>query len=142
MNEQVRVRTYFTYPVPAVSLAAGASATSVVRIESATNFYWIKSTYHADDDAAVGNQEAATRIIPSVDVQIQTSGADRNLFNAFVPIPSVFGTGEIPFVLPMPMLLQANSELRVDFLSREATRTLNIALSLVGWKDYGTLDAA
>lgn len=140
MPEQVRVRSFFAYPVPFVQLAPGDQLSSTVRIESASDFYWIKSTYWAEDNSAIGGQEQATRIIPSVDVQIQSSGADRNMFNGYVPVPSAFGTGELPFVLPFPAEMLANSEVRFDFRSREASRTINLYCTLLGWKDYGELE--
>lgn len=140
MADKVRIRSYFVYPIPAViNLTAGSSTTSTLRIESATNFYWIKSMFWAENNAAVGGQTQSTRVLPSVDVNIQTSGADRNLFNAFVPIASVFGTGEIPSVLPMPMMLPASSELRVDFRSRESALAVDLYLAIAGWKDYGEM---
>lgn len=140
MPETVRARNFFAYPVPAVTLAPGANATATVRIESSSDFYWIKGTYWAEDNTGVGGQTDSTRIIPSVDLQIQSSGADRNLFNGFVPVPSVFGTGQIPFVLPFPAEMLANSEVRFDFISREAARTLDVYLVLHGWKDFGELE--
>lgn len=138
-GQAVRVQTFFSYPVPSVTLAAGGQDSSTVRIESATDFVWFKSVYFADVDGVTGDQIDADRIIPSIDVQIQVSGADRNLFNGFVPVPSVFGTGRIPFVLPAPMVLLANSEVRFDFQSRESTRDLQLRLALIGLKDYGEL---
>ena len=135
----VRVQSYFTYPVDAIVLAAGAEGTSTLRIESATDFIWFKSSFWADDDPQTVDQTAATQILPSVDVQINVSGADRNLYQQPLPIPAGFGSGQIPFVLPKPMILLANSEVRFDFVSRETTRDLRIVLALHGLKDFGEM---
>jgi hypothetical protein len=132
----VRVQTLFSYPTT-VELAAVGEESTVLRIESATDFLWFKSTYHTEIDPAAALTDQ-TRIIPLVDVQIQVSGADRNLFQAPTPIPNVFGTGQIPFVLPSPMVLLANSEVRFDFTSRDP-RALRLTLNLIGLKDYGEL---
>lgn len=141
-RETVRVRSFFGYPVPLVTLAPGAQTSATVRIESASDFYWIKSAYWAEDNAGVGGQTDSTRIIPSIDVQIQSSGADRNLLNGYVPVPSIFGTGELPSVLPFPTELLANSEVRFDFRSREAALTIDLYCVLLGWKDYGELEVS
>lgn len=144
-GRMVRVQSFFTYPVPVVTLAAGASGSSTLRIESATDFLWFKSTFMAEqwvDPESQGGQDASTYRMPSVDVQIQVSGSDRNLMNGAVAIPTLFGTGEVPFVLPAPMVLLANSEVRFDFKSRESTNVTRVALCLIGLKDYGELRAA
>lgn len=139
MQETVRVRSWFVYPVPSVEIAAGGQVSATVRIESASDFYWIKGTMWAEDNSGIGGGVYNNRVIPSVDVQIQSSGADRNMFNGYVPVPSVFGFGELPYVLPFPAELLANSEVRFDFRSREPARQINLYLALHGWKDYGEL---
>ena len=139
---QVNLKSYFVYPMPvtiALPILVGTD-TQQFQIEAATDFFWIKSTYTADIAGAA--QTEATRIVPNTDVQLQSTGNDKNLFNNFVPIPSVFGTGQLPYVLPFPFKLQANSLLRADFLNREAVSTPFIRLAFHGWKDYGWVDAA
>lgn len=124
--------------MPVISLAPAATGSTQFQIEAASNFVWVKAAFIADIAGAA--QTDATRIVPNVDVQLQTTGSDKNLFQNFVPIPSVFGDGRLPFVLPFPMVLTANSILRADFQSREAANTLNIRLAFIGWKDYGELN--
>lgn len=140
-REKVRIQTFFIYPVPEVLVTPAQEASATVRIDSATDFIWFKTAFFARDDAGDA-QTDATRVIPSVLCQIQVSGADRNLFQAPVPIPSFAGYGAIPFVLPAPMVLLANSEVRFDFVNNGDTRDLDIALALIGLKDFGELEAA
>lgn len=136
-GNKVRVQTFFTYLVPPITLAAAGSGSSTLRIESATDFVWFKGAYQAEIVPAAVLTDS-TRIIPLVDVQMQVSGSDRNLASAPTPVPNWFGTGEIPFVLPAPMILLANSEITFNFTSRD-TRILRMALSLIGLKDFGEL---
>lgn len=137
---RVRVRSFFVYPVPVTAVAAaGGVGTATVRIESATDFHWIKAAWWADNTTAPVLQTEATRQLPAIDVQIQLSGSDRNLFNAPVPITSVFGTGELPFVLPFPMILIANSDVRFNFVNREPANAFAVRCALIGWKDFGEL---
>lgn len=138
-GNKIRVRSWFVYPVPFVTLAPAAGGSSAVQIDAATNFYWVKTTFWADNTAAAGGQTQATRIIPAIDVQITVTGADKNLFNARVPVGSIAGSGELPYVLPFPMLLAANSAITFDYLSRESALTIRLVMALHGWKDYGEL---
>jgi hypothetical protein len=141
LRPKVRIQTFFIYPVPEVFIGPASEASATVRIDSATDFLWFKTAFFARDDAG-GAQTDATRIIPEVLCQIQVSGADRNLFQAPVPIASFAGDGRIPFILPAPMVLLANSEVRFDFTNNGDTRDLDIALALIGLKDFGELEAA
>lgn len=136
----MRIQTFFGYSVPPLTLAAGVDGAVTLRIESATDFIWFKSTYQCEVDPPAVLTDS-TRIIPLIDVQMNVSGADRNLFQEPTPIENVFGTGLTPFVLPAPMVLLANSEVRFEFTNRD-TRALRIMLQLVGLKDFGELDTA
>lgn len=137
-TEKIRIQTFFGYTVEPVTLAAGVDGAVTLRIESATDFIWFKSTYQCEVDPAAVLTDSS-RIIPLIDVQMNVSGADRNLFQEPTPIETVFGTGETPFVLPAPMILMANSEVRFEFTNRD-TRDLRIMLQLLGLKDFGELE--
>lgn len=135
----VRVQSYFVYPVSLLALAAGAQGSVNLAIDSATDFLWFKGAYFADVNGSAGGQTNANRIVPSVDLNIQVTGADRNLFNDNVPVPTVFGEQGVPAVLPAPMVFLANSNVKFTFTSRETSRVLDIYLALMGLKDYGTM---
>jgi len=135
-NGEVRLQTFFSYPVE-LDLAAATDGSATLRIESATDFIWFKSAFQCEVTVPAAITDS-TRIIPLTDVQIQVSGSDRNLFQAPQPIANVFGTGEIPFILPAPMVLVANSEVRFDFTNRDP-RALTFKLALIGLKDFGVL---
>jgi hypothetical protein len=139
-GEKIRVQTFFGYTVPATALAAATDGTATLRIESATDFYWFQSTYQCEVTVPAAITES-TRIIPLIDVQMNVSGADRNLFQEPAPIETVFGTGLNPYVLPAPMVLLANSEVRFEFTNRDP-RALTIQLQLLGLKDFGELTRA
>jgi hypothetical protein len=137
LPDTVRVESNFVYVANFLSLAPAGNATQVINIDSSADFLWIKGAYMADNAGAA--QTDSSRIVPNVDVQIQLGGADKNMFSANTPIPSVFGTGQEPFVWSMPQRLYRSSALTITLTSREAAITLNIRLALIGWKDYGEL---
>jgi len=134
----IRVRSFFVYSPTVFTLAPAAAPISIpVRIDSASDFFWIKACFMAD--IAGASSLDGTRILPNWDVQLQQGGADKNLFSAPQPLTNVFGTGQLPFVLPFPQKLVRNSELTVTCSTREVAVTLNVRLSFIGWKDYGEL---
>lgn len=131
--------SFYVYEAQALALAPAGVATDQIAIEADSNFVWIKSSFQADIAGAALTD--STRIIPNVDVQMIDTGSGRQILNGPIPIASLFGTGELPFVLPIPQILKANSTLRIDFTSREAANTLNIRLAFIGYKDFGAIES-
>lgn len=134
----IRVRSFFVYRLNFLAVAPAGTPSDTVRFDSASDFFWIKATYEADIAAAV-QTDSTRQLAANVDCQLQSGGSDKNLFQGPVPIPSIFGTGTLPFVLPFPQKFARNSELTVSLISREAATTYNIRLAFIGWKDYGEL---
>ncbi len=140
MPVSLELRSFYVYEVQTLALATGGNATDQIQIESDADFWWIKSAFWADIAGAA--QTDSSRVIPNVDVQIVDTGSGRQLLNGNIPIPSIFGTGQLPFILPLPQVFKANSVVRIDFTSREAVITPNLRLAFIGYKDFGKLRGA
>ena len=133
-------RQYYIYEAQALALAAGGTATDNIQIDSDADFIWTKATYEADIAAAAFTD--STRPIPNVNLQLNDTGSGRNFFNDVIPVPSMFGTGEIPFILPVQQRLRRNSTLQVNFTNFDAAVTYNLRLAFIGYKDFVTGDTA
>ena len=133
---EARRRDFFVYEAQAVAIAVGGVANDVINIEADSNFILQKLTYEAD--LAGVAQTWGTRIVPNVTVQITDTGSGRQLMQNPVPIPSIFGSGALPFILPNPRLFSRNSTIQVAFTSFEAAVTPTIRLAFIGYKVYGT----
>lgn len=131
-----RRRDFYVYEAAVAAIAVAGSANDVINIEADSDFILQKLTYHADIAGAA--QTDATRVVPNVTIQITDTGSGRQLMNNPIPIPSIFGTGELPFILPNPRLFMRNSTIQVAFTSFEAAITPDVALAFVGYKIYGT----
>lgn len=129
------IKDWYVYTADSLALIAGANDTVPINIEADSDFYLIKLSFFADIAAAV--QTDATRVIPLITVQLVDTGSGRQLLNNDIPIPSIFGWGEIPYILPLPRLFKGNSILRVDFTNFSAATTYNIRLAFSGYKDFG-----
>jgi len=53
-----------------------------------------------------------------------------------VPISCLFGTGQLPFIWPVPKLMSARSTLQVQLTSFEAAQAWDITLHFIGVKLY------
>lgn len=129
------IKDWYVYESNSLALAGAASSTDQVNIEADADFYLIKLGFFADIALAV--QTDSSRVLPLVTVQLTDTGSGRQLFNDDMPIPVVFGWGELPYILPIPRLFKANSLLRIDYTNLTAATTYNIRLAFSGWKDFG-----
>ena len=129
-----RIKEFFTYQEDFSAVASGASATGNINIQADSDFVLQKLTYYADIAAAA--QTANTRVIPNATIVITDTGSGRQLMESAVPIASLFGTGQLPFILPTPRLFQARSTISLIVANFDAAVTYNIRLSFSGYKLY------
>jgi hypothetical protein len=129
-------RDWYVYEAAVAAIAVGASANDTIAIEADSDFILQKLTFHADIAGAA--QTDATRVVPNVSVQITDTGSGRQLMSQPIPIPAIFGTGELPYILPNPRLFMRNSTIQIAFTSFEAVITPDILLAFSGYKIYGT----
>jgi len=132
----VRRRDFYVYEAQTLILAVGGAANDVINIEADSDFILQKLSYEAD--LAGVAQTHGARIVPNVTVQLIDTGSGRQLMQNPVPIPSIFGSGELPFILPNPRLFMRNSTIQVAFASFEVAATPSIRLAFIGYKMYGT----
>lgn len=133
-SQTVIQKDFYVYTVSALALASSGSATDSIKVETDANFVWVKSCYFADIAAAA--QTENTRVIPLVNVSILDSGSGRNLQSNPVPLTSIAGRGELPFVLPVPRLFRANATIAVTFTNFDAAATYNIRMAFIGYKQF------
>lgn len=133
-ERQIISKEFNVYQASFATLAAGASASTSITVQSEADFLLQKLTYSADISAAA--QTDSSRVIPLITVLITDSGTKRQLMNAAVPIPSMFGTGEIPFLLPQPKLFKARSSILIQVTNYAAATTYNLYLSFIGTDIY------
>lgn len=125
---------YYVYEVDFNGLAPGNQQNGNIQIQADSDFKWLTAAYHADIAAAAFTDD--TRPIPNVTVAITDQGSGRQLTQNPVPIPSIFGTGRLPFVLPIPRVFRARSSIGIDVVNFDAAATYNIRLSFIGTKLY------
>lgn len=133
-ERQYFAKDFFVYEVDFASLAAGASATQSFNIQADSDFLLTKLAYHNTNADATFN--AGNRIIPNVSIIIQDTGSGRQLMNSAVPIDAIFGTGELPFILPRQRVFLANSTVNVTITSFEAAAANKLRLSFIGEKAF------
>ena len=125
------IKDFYIYTL-SLTAASGATATGNIPIQADSDFILEKLTYIAD--IANAGQTDSSRIVPLITVLITDSGSGRQLMSAAVPVPNIFGTGQIPFILPTPRLFKARANIAVSVANYDAADDYNIKLSFIGKK--------
>jgi hypothetical protein len=137
MNNQTReyfAKDFFIYELDFASIAAGASATLSFNVQADSDFLLTKLAYH--NTIADANYNADAAPIPNVGVIIQDTGSGRQLMNSAVPVTAIFGTGQLPFILPRQRLFLANSTINVTLTNFSAATASKLRLSFIGEKAF------
>jgi hypothetical protein len=124
---------FFIYPINFLLLGAAEIRPVQLIVDAASDFMWYYGTYAADANSAA--QTVGTRTYPLVDILITPSDTSAQFMQAPVPVTSMFGNGENPFVMPAPRLIPARSSLTFTATNRDAANT-NLRLQLIGVKRW------
>lgn len=116
------------------SINALATSNQQFQVQADSDFELIKLGYTADVAGAV--QTDSTRPIPLITLQIQDSGAGRNLFNVPISLASIFGNGGLPFILPIPRIFKANTTVTCTFVSYSAATNYHMNVAFIGCKVF------
>lgn len=130
------IKDFYTYEEDFSALTSGTSASGNINIQADSDFVLQKLTYFADIAAAA--QTADGRVIPLITILITDSGSGRNLMESALPVSSIFGTGELPFILPQPKLFLARTTITAAVSNFSAATDYNIRLSFIGYKVFRT----
>ena len=127
------VNDFFVYPVNFLLLGAAAVVSQIVTFDAGSDFVWYYSSYASDANGA--SQTQSTRTYPLVDILITPSDTSAQFMQSAVPVTSLFGNAENPFVLAAPRLIPARSSVTFQVTNRDAANT-NLRLALIGVKKY------
>jgi hypothetical protein len=134
------VKYPFTYTAPfqaaagANSIAAGAVSLFNVQIDAGSPFMIVSQSY--DANTANAARTAANFVIPNIRVLITETGSNRQMMDVAVAVYGLFGSGLFPYVLPIPKLMQPNSQLQIQATNHDAAAGYNLSLYFHGYKIY------
>lgn len=127
--------TFFYVTSIAASLAAAGSTSSSFNIDGDSDFFWTKLNafaMSADDGTVVDAQE-----LPGVTVIITNQTSGRRYMNSATPLPSISGSGGLPFILPMETYFPAKATITVDYQNITDNKTYtDLYLVFVGIKAF------
>lgn len=133
-SSKYMAKDFFVYEMNfSGALAAAGSTPLTVTIDNDADFEWMKASYHG----TVGN-DGTTRTaeqIPEVNVTIRDTTSGRDLMNLPVAARNIFGSGEIPFILPVTKIFPARSTIQMTVVNASDNLTYSTLLfSFIGAK--------
>jgi len=137
LTEIFGVRDFFTYELDFASLPSvtGNTAQASFTVQADSNFLWQQAAFFADIAAAA--QTDSSRVIPLVSCVITDSSSGRQLSSSAVPLTSLFGNGQLPYILPTPRFFRAQTQVNVSLLNFAVVNTTyNLKLSFIGTKFF------
>lgn len=124
------VEDWFIYELDFLGVGFGTTVNGNFQVQADSDFKLIKLTAWADDTAG------ANVANPLCTLQINDSGSGRNLFSNPVPVRNTFGQGDLPFILPIPRIFKARSNVAVALQNFAGAGAYNIRLSFIGTKIF------
>ena len=128
----------FTYQITFAGITgANPVGNGTIVIQADAEFAIQETTYYFIDTANPTYARNAA-LVPDIAVLITDTGSGRQFMNQNVPVESMFGTAQLPFVWPRPKILAASSTLQVQFVSTAnfGGNTYRLVLSFIGEKRY------
>lgn len=125
---------FFSYALDFSSVTVGAPQTKSFTIQADASFVLQKLAYIADISGAAVTD--STRVIPLVTALITDNSSGRQLSDAGVPVSSIFGRGDLPFILPRALALDARTTVSVQLTNVSAATVYNIRLAFIGEKRF------
>lgn len=120
----------YHYSLTFTGLAAGASATQLLTINSNADFVLTQLNHHAN--VANAAQNASTKTVPLVNAVITDTGSQRPFFNSATDLENVSANLNPNRVLPYPRWLAGNTSVQVQLTNYDAAATYNVLLTLSG----------
>lgn len=129
-------KDFYAYNITIGPLAPGASAPGSFTVDAAFDFFWVKGTLIAFDNAGAA-YDPAFNTAPNLTVTITDTGSGRQMMNAPIPVSGLFGTGPLPFILPTSKLFKARATVTVNVANNDAAVTFaNIYLNFLGTQAF------
>lgn len=136
-GQPYQAKNEYAYSVSiAAALVNTASTSASFNVDGDSDFFWTKLTAFAmvggPDGTVISLEE-----YPAVSVVITNTTTGRAYMNQPVALPSISGSGRLPFILPMVTYFQNKSTISVDIAGLSTGKTYSfLQISFIGIKAF------
>lgn len=132
VQDRYAAKDYFTYGIRLQTLNAGGQQPGQFTVDAGWDFLWSKATMFAVDDGDAAADGGNNTPAPDLTIIITDTGSGRNLSNIPIPVTSIFGTGQLPFILPTQKLFQARATVAVTVINNGVINYDDVYLNFIG----------
>jgi len=122
----------FTY-LATFSFSSATTLPFNINIQADSDFIILQTMYFVN--VAAASQERSTQALFNGTVLMTDTGSGRQLMDSSVPVDSLFGNGQFPYIWPSPKMLSSKSTFQVQATQIEST-TQTLYLSFSGIKVF------
>jgi len=122
-------KRFHTYELTFSALAAAASGSGTFLVETLYDFWWIKSQAFIFDAAGLG---VSTLLLPNLEVTLQEGSSQQQLTSQAAAIAGLFGTGQLPFILPTMHVIVGGANFNVTVTNRHTATAFSARLQFSG----------
>jgi hypothetical protein len=126
------MKRFYTYELtfPATgTIVAGLSSQQTFQVETAFDFYWLKAQAFIYDVNGLG---IVTTTLPLLTVTLQEGSTQQNLNTSETAIANIFGTAQLPYILPTSHKIVGGSSFTATVFNRHAATAYSCKLSFSG----------
>lgn len=125
MNQDI----FYSFELTFGPLAAGASGSGFFQVQTDYDFFWIKSQAFVYDADGLAVDPAQW---PLLTVQLQEGASSQQLTNQAAAIGSLFGTAQLPFILPRPHKVAGGATFNAAVKNAHTATAYSVALMFSG----------
>lgn len=128
-----RKKDFFVYNIRFNTIGAGGTATLTANVQNDSDFVWVQGVMTVTNAAFTGFTAATS--VPML-VTLLDSASGVQLSDSATHVSNVFGTSQLPFVLPYPKIFRKGGQISAQLQNQDGGNAYVVNLSFVGFKVY------
>lgn len=128
-----RKKETFTYNIRFNTIAASATNTGTANVQNDSDFVWVAASIVVTNAAFTTFTAAAN--VPML-VEIIDSASGLQLQDSATHVSNLFGTAQLPFLLPMPKIFRAGGQISARLQNQDGANAFVVNLAFHGFKVY------
>ncbi len=120
---------FHNYVVPSGVIAAGGNAALNFLVDTGYDFIWMKSEAFIYD---ANGLQVSTLQLPRLTVILQDGSSKQAINDNEVPIAALFGTGQIPYILPVRHRIVGGATFNIQVFNRHNATPFSVDLVFSG----------
>lgn len=127
------VQDWFVNVQNFLNIQSGSTNLGNLQIDADSDFELIKLSAQCNTN---GSDTLLTLDAVQATVMIVDSGSGRQLMNIPAALNTIFGTGQLPYILPQPRIFKARTNIAFTVVNTSVGTTYDLRLSLNGRKIF------